>query len=183
MRTCNVTNHLSRVDVDVLLELNSEMIFISSNFNRSDLLQTKKDVELKVAEHYERGVYVDGLVEFMVQSPEQVMAILAEGQARRHTGATMMNAESSRSHSIFRVTVESRESESTDDGAAATGAVRVATLNLVDLAGSERVAHTKAAGLRLKEGGAINRSLLYLSEVIHKLSERQYEVDPDNSFV
>jgi centromeric protein E len=82
-----------------------------------------------------------------------------------------MNADSSRSHSIFRVTVESRQ---VSEEASGVGAVRVATLNLVDLAGSERAAHTKATGLRLKEGGAINRSLLYLSEVIHKLSERQY---------
>ena len=86
-----------------------------------------------------------------------------------------MNADSSRSHTIFRIVIESREipDESAADEQSSRGAVRVATLNLVDLAGSERVSQTKATGERLKEGGAINRSLLYLAEVIHKLSEKQ----------
>lgn len=86
-----------------------------------------------------------------------------------------MNADSSRSHTIFRIVIESREipDDSIVDEQPLRGAVRVATLNLVDLAGSERVSQTKATGERLKEGGAINRSLLYLAEVIHKLSEKQ----------
>ena len=86
-----------------------------------------------------------------------------------------MNADSSRSHTIFRIVIESREipDECAADEQPSRGAVRVASLNLVDLAGSERVSQTKATGERLKEGGAINRSLLYLAEVIHKLSEKQ----------
>lgn len=53
------------------------------------------------------------------------------------------------------------------------GAVKVSSLNLVDLAGSERTAHTGAEGVRLKEGGHINKSLLTLGTVIAKLSEGQ----------
>ena len=141
----------------------------------SDLLNPKKE-ELKISEHYERGIYVDGLLEVNVGSPQQVLECLMAGQNRRQTGATQMNADSSRSHSIFRIVIESREipdESSASDAAGSGGAVRVATLNLVDLAGSERVSQTQATGVRLKEGGAINRSLLYLAEVIHKLSERQ----------
>lgn len=141
----------------------------------SDLLNPKKE-ELKISEHYERGIYVDGLLEVNVGSPQQVLECLMAGQSRRQTGATQMNADSSRSHSIFRIVIESREipdESSASDVAGTGGAVRVATLNLVDLAGSERVSQTQATGVRLKEGGAINRSLLYLAEVIHKLSERQ----------
>ena len=64
--------------------------------------------------------------------------------------------------------VESRaRGESNDEG----GAVRVSTLTMVDLAGSERVAKTGAEGLRMKEGTSINKSLLTLGTVIHKLSE------------
>ncbi len=85
-----------------------------------------------------------------------------------------MNARSSRSHTIFRVVVESKErftegvhtsEDEVDD------AVRVATLNLVDLAGSESVRHTGATGQRQKEGGKINQSLLSLSRVIQTLSQ------------
>ena len=50
--------------------------------------------------------------------------------------------------------------------------MRVSQLNLVDLAGSERASHTAAQGLRLKEGGHINKSLLALGSVIGKLSEK-----------
>ena len=49
--------------------------------------------------------------------------------------------------------------------------VRCSQLNLVDLAGSERAKATGAEGLRLKEGGHINNSLMVLSKVIAKLSE------------
>lgn len=51
------------------------------------------------------------------------------------------------------------------------GAILVSTLTLVDLAGSERVAKTGAEGIRMKEGTAINKSLLTLGNVINKLSE------------
>ena len=78
-----------------------------------------------------------------------------------------MNDRSSRSHTVFRVVIESRASGS---GAEESG-VRVAHLNLVDLAGSERVSNTGAEGQRLKEGGHINKSLLTLGTVIGKLSE------------
>lgn len=47
----------------------------------------------------------------------------------------------------------------------------MSTLTLVDLAGSERVAKTGAEGMRMKEGTAINKSLLTLGTVINKLSE------------
>ena len=49
--------------------------------------------------------------------------------------------------------------------------VRCSQLNLVDLAGSERAKATGAEGIRLKEGGHINNSLMVLSKVIAKLSD------------
>lgn len=60
----------------------------------------------------------------------------------------------------------SRDAESMD-----SGAVWVSALTLVDLAGSERIAKTGAEGQRMKEGAAINKSLLTLGTVINKLSE------------
>lgn len=64
--------------------------------------------------------------------------------------------------------VESRARDAASDDA---GAILVSTLTLVDLAGSERVAKTGAEGIRMKEGTAINKSLLTLGNVINKLSE------------
>jgi centromeric protein E len=77
---------------------------------------------------------------------------------------SLMNERSSRSHTIFRITIESREKNIQEDGEndenrspSGDGAVRVSTLNLVDLAGSESVRHTGATGERQKEGGMINQ--------------------------
>lgn len=61
--------------------------------------------------------------------------------------------------------------EQADGSPADAGAILVSTLTLVDLAGSERVAKTGAEGIRMKEGTAINKSLLTLGNVINKLSE------------
>ena len=82
-----------------------------------------------------------------------------------------MNDKSSRSHTIFKMFIESREIEDPNSLDIPSGAVKVSQLNLVDLAGSERVGHTGAEGLRLKEGGHINKSLLALATVIGKLSD------------
>ena len=83
-----------------------------------------------------------------------------------------MNERSSRSHTIFRMTIESKSDDE-------LGAVKVSVLNLVDLAGSERVGHTGAEGIRLKEGGHINKSLLTLGSVIGKLSDGGDKYDPN----
>lgn len=70
--------------------------------------------------------------------------------------------------------IESRAIDSAAEDPAANpdaGAILVSTLTLVDLAGSERVAKTGAEGIRMKEGTAINKSLLTLGNVINKLSD------------
>ncbi|MFS7965200.1 putative plus-end-directed kinesin ATPase [Helianthus anomalus] len=77
-----------------------------------------------------------------------------------------MNVRSSRSHTIFRMVIESKGKDSALDDA-----IRVSVLNLVDLAGSERIAKTGAGGVRLKEGKHINKSLMILGNVINKLSD------------
>ena len=85
-----------------------------------------------------------------------------------------MNEKSSRSHTIFRIALESttRLNDTEDDmeDAEKGRQVTVAQLNLVDLAGSEKAAQTGAGGIRLKEGCNINNSLMVLGQVIQKLS-------------
>ncbi|KAL1374503.1 hypothetical protein pipiens_004895 [Culex pipiens pipiens] len=107
--------------------------------------------------------------EMITNCPEQVMQHLEEGNKVKRIGDTNMNERSSRSHTIFRITIESREIGRTQDNE--NDAVQISTLNLVDLAGSERADQTGATGSRLKEGAHINKSLLSLSCVIQKLSE------------
>lgn len=125
-----------------------------------DLLSSSNQT-LQIREDPRRGVFVHSQEE-MVTNFESLLRILFHGEKSRAIASTGMNERSSRSHTIFRITIESREKESDDDGdeyssSGGDGAVRVSTLNLVDLAGSESVRHTGATGERQKEGGMINQ--------------------------
>ncbi|KEH43131.1 putative plus-end-directed kinesin ATPase [Medicago truncatula] len=155
------------VDREFLLRMSYMEIY---NEEINDLLAPEHR-KLQIHENIERGIYVAGLREEIVTSPEQVLDLMEFGESHRHIGETNMNLYSSRSHTIFRMIIESRdrnEDESTDSSC---DAVRVSVLNLVDLAGSERAAKTGAEGVRLKEGSHINKSLMTLGTVIKKLSE------------
>ena len=89
-------------------------------------------------------MYVKDLTTFVVKSVEEIEKVLAVGKKNRSVGATAMNADSSRSHSIFTITIETSEVE---EGAADEDArIRVGKLNLVDLAGSERQGKTGVHG-------------------------------------
>eukprot|EP00250_Pteridium_aquilinum_P008706 c18148_g1_i1 orf=402-3155(+) len=136
-----------------------------------DDLLAPENRKLQVHENLEKGIFVAGLREEIVSSPKQVFELLEFGEARRHVGQTNMNVYSSRSHTIFRMVIESKDKNAVLAGACALDAVRVSVLNLVDLAGSERVAKTGAGGVRLKEGTHINKSLMTLGNVIKKLSD------------
>jgi len=129
----------------------------------NDLL-TAENADLEIRENL-HGVYVKGLTEFEAQSPEQALNKLFAGDAIKKVGETKLNEQSSRSHTVFRLSIQSKQV-----GASPTMPARVSQLNLVDLAGSEGVSKTKAEGVRLREGVTINKSLLALSNVIHRLS-------------
>ncbi|XP_018434978.1 kinesin-like protein KIN-7N [Raphanus sativus] len=131
----------------------------------NDLLAVENQ-RLQIHEHLERGVFVAGLTEEIVSDAEQILKLLDSGEVNRHFGETNMNVHSSRSHTIFRMVIESRGKENNS-----SDAIRVSVLNLVDLAGSERIAKTGAGGVRLTEGKYINKSLMILGNVINKLSE------------
>ncbi|KAI8854770.1 CENPE type kinesin-like protein [Chytridium lagenaria] len=133
-----------------------------------DLLQPGNE-NLKIHEDSVKGVFVGGLTEKIVVSPDDVFRLIKKGEEIRKVGDTAANERSSRSHTVIRVIIESRKRKGTDSSDLLS--VRVASLNLVDLAGSERVRYTQAEGIRLKEGSHINKSLLALSNVIGKLSE------------
>ncbi len=92
--------------------------------------------------------------------------LMDKGNKNRSTGATLMNADSSRSHSIFTINVEMCEKDNEGEEH-----YRVGKLNLVDLAGSERQSKTGATGERLKEANKINFSLSALGNVISALAD------------
>lgn len=130
--------------------------------------------EIKLREDAKRGVYATPLKEEIVQSPTQLLRVIARGDHSRRTSSTQFNARSSRSHAVVQIVVESREripgSGAMSDNkrsAIVPGGVRVSTLSLIDLAGSERAAETKE---RRTEGSHINKSLLTLGTVIARLS-------------
>jgi len=124
-----------------------------------DLLSTSSNT-LPIREDPRRGVFVQSQEE-LVTDFNGLLRLLFQGEKSRQVASTGMNERSSRSHTIFRITVESRENEEGDElggsDSSTDGAVRISTLNLVDLAGSESVRHTGATGDRQKEGGMINQ--------------------------
>ena len=120
---------------------------------------------LNVREDSKSGVYVEGVTEEVVASPADAQRVLAMGYANRHVGETAMNRESSRSHAVFQLhiqTAEEHEGVSTH---------RSARFSMVDLAGSERQKDTNATGDRLKEASQINKSLSALGNVINALAD------------
>jgi kinesin family protein 3/17 len=118
------------------------------------------------------GVYVQGLTTKVVKSVDEINSVLQDGKKNRSVGSTLMNSQSSRSHSIFSIVVEC---SSTDDYGNEN--IRAGKLNLVDLAGSERQSKTGATGERLKEATKINLSLSALGNVISALSDgKQHHV-------
>eukprot|EP00026_Physarum_polycephalum_P000195 Phypoly_transcript_00195.p1 GENE.Phypoly_transcript_00195~~Phypoly_transcript_00195.p1 ORF type:complete len:2011 (-),score=530.90 Phypoly_transcript_00195:36-5696(-) len=168
----DIFSHIESSNREFLLRVSYMEIY---NEVIQDLLNPEAK-NLKIHEDIEKGIYVGGIKEAIVVSAEQVLALMQSGEDRRHVGATNMNEHSSRSHTIFRMVIESRERSTGGDRKSVDGAVKVSMLNLVDLAGSERIAHTGAEGIRQKEGGHINKSLLALSTVIAKLSEGKSQV-------
>jgi len=164
----------------------------------SDLLKPERS-NLSIREDKKRGVFVDGLSEWVVRSPAEIYGLMQRGGAVRATGETKMNEVSSRSHAVFIVIAEQSETVYVDaHGKEMTPedfqmfmhargvhreqemnkledhvrqSFKVGKLNLVDLAGSERVRLSGATGQRLEESKQINRSLSALGNVISALTD------------
>jgi len=100
---------------------------------------------VQIREHPTQGVYVEGAAECVVTDAGGLAEALVAGERQRAVGATAMNERSSRSHTVFRIVVESRPRAAGED----TG-VLVGALSLVDLAGSESVRLTQATGVRAR---------------------------------
>ena len=129
-----------------------------------DLLDPRKD-NLKIHEEKGKGVYIQDATESWCTDESQVYQIMKQGAGNRSVASTLMNAESSRSHSLFVLTIQMNN---TDDGSCKTG-----KLYLVDLAGSEKISKTGAQGQTLEEAKNINKSLTTLGKVIVALTDKK----------
>ena len=158
----------SNTDQDKTYEVQVSMLEIY-NEKVQDLLMAanKRPAQgLKVRESKTLGVFVDGLSKYPVTSYEEISNKMEEGYENRTIGSTLMNATSSRAHTI--VTIEFKQITIV----AGKKSEKLSMINLVDLAGSERSSSTGATGDRLKEGCNINKSLLVLGNVINALADR-----------
>ena len=114
-----------------------------------------------------RGIYVENAREVPVESEEEIMDLLAQGERRRVTGSTSMNKQSSRSHAILTIRLRIQDKEDPDGTS-----LKMSKISLIDLAGSERQSLTEASGNRLREGSKINQSLSALGNVVKALTAK-----------
>ncbi|AAZ11324.1 kinesin, putative [Trypanosoma equiperdum] len=125
-----------------------------------DLL-ARQQVPLALKENKDKSFFVQGAHIPQVKCIDDIFHQMEEGTERRRVAATELNADSSRSHSVFTLIIECTEVSEDGDSRSVTS-----KLNLVDLAGSERQSKTGALGDTLKEGCNINLSLSALGTVI-----------------
>ncbi|KAL3646890.1 Kinesin-like protein KIN-5C [Castilleja foliolosa] len=129
-------------------------------------LEEKQKKQLPLMEDGKGGVLVRGLEEEIVTSANEIFTLLERGSAKRRTAETLLNKQSSRSHSLFSITIHIKEA--TPEG---EELIKCGKLNLVDLAGSENISRSGAREGRAREAGEINKSLLTLGRVINALVE------------
>ena len=128
-----------------------------------DLLDIRKK-DLAIREDKNKGIWVEDCTEAYVSSQEEMYAVFKEGSNNRTVSATNMNKGSSRSHSLFVVTLFQRNT--------ITGSSKTGRIYFVDLAGSEKMSKTGIeGGTGLKEAQNINKSLMTLGMVINSLTE------------
>uniref|UniRef100_A0A0E0AYW8 Kinesin-like protein n=1 Tax=Oryza glumipatula TaxID=40148 RepID=A0A0E0AYW8_9ORYZ len=129
-------------------------------------LEERQKKPLPLMEDGKGGVLVRGLEEEIVTNASEIFSLLERGSAKRRTAETLLNKQSSRSHSLFSITIHIKEA--TPEG---EELIKCGKLNLVDLAGSENISRSGAREGRAREAGEINKSLLTLGRVITALVE------------
>lgn len=136
-----------------------------------DLLVANETGERKVRIYEEpskKSIVVQGMEEIFIKSATEGMKVLADGSYKRQVAATQCNDLSSRSHTVFTITVHMKEI----DPISGEEYLKIGKLNLVDLAGSENINRSGAENKRAREAGMINQSLLTLGRVINALVDQ-----------
>ena len=138
-----------------------------------DLMSVDESQKVKIfdAANNKGGVIIQGMEETYIMSAAQGVNLLQEGSRKRHVAATKCNDLSSRSHTVFAITVCVKSIA--EDGEVL---LRTGKLNLVDLAGSENIGRSGAENKRAREAGMINQSLLTLGRVINALVDKSQHI-------
>ncbi|XP_011349301.1 kinesin-like protein KIF23 isoform X2 [Ooceraea biroi] len=139
-----------------------------------DDIRTKTLQSKIVREDGNKNMYVHAVTEVEVKSAEEAFELFQRGQRKRRVAHTALNAESSRSHSVFTIRLVQAPLDCEGEHVMQDKRiVCVSQLSLVDLAGSERTNRTKNTGQRLREAGNINNSLMTLRSCLEILRENQ----------
>eukprot|EP00798_Chlamydomonas_sp_ICE-L_P015868 gene15868-21996_t len=150
-----------------MMELYNEQLrdlLVTGIGNQADQDNHIGQTALSIADDPRLGTRVKGLLEVPIPSYHQAGMLVAYGASQRTIGSTTLNDVSSRSHTIVRINIETRDSSSNE-------LLHTAIVNFVDLAGSERCGKTGTTGTRFQEGTNINLSLLMLGQVVARLAE------------
>ncbi|CAL7933272.1 unnamed protein product [Xylocopa violacea] len=177
-----LSNESQTLDVD---KDNAFAVFVTyiEVYNNSvyDLLEENegkiKTLQSKIIrEDGNRNMYVHGCTEIEVKSSKEAFEVFQRGQYKRHIAYTNLNAESSRSHSVFTIRlVQAPLDKEGEQVVQDKRVISISQLSLVDLAGSERTNRSKNTGQRLREAGNINNSLMTLRTCLEILRENQIQ--------
>ncbi|KAJ4903788.1 ATP binding microtubule motor family protein [Raphanus sativus] len=156
------------------LELYNEEVtdlLAQEDSSRSSSSEDKQKKPVSLMEDGKGCVVLRGLEEEVVYSANDIYALLERGSSKRRTADTLLNKRSSRSHSVFSITVHIKEESMGDEEL-----IKCGKLNLVDLAGSENILRSGSRDGRAREAGEINKSLLTLGRVINALVEHSSHI-------
>ncbi|XP_041767806.1 kinesin-like protein KIF23 [Anopheles merus] len=155
--------------------INYVEVYNNSVYDLLEETTIQKTLQSKmVREDAQHNMFVHGVTEVEVKSVEEALELFQIGQKRKRMGHTILNAESSRSHSVFTIRlVQAPVDVQGENVVQDRNAITVSQLSLVDLAGSERTNRTGNTGQRLREAGNINNSLMTLRTCLEILRENQ----------
>ena len=169
----HIFNYIKNEETTKKFLLRCSFVEIYNEEVRDLLISNKKNENnkaLDIRDDPKRGTIIKDLTYITLKNQNDIQIALDKGNKNRHVGATSMNDQSSRSHSLFTVYLEIQE------GSEKSKKIRSGKLNLVDLAGSERVGKTNATGKTFDEGKKINLSLTALGSVIDALSSNRKHI-------
>ncbi|CAL9149954.1 unnamed protein product [Musa hybrid cultivar] len=154
------------------LELyNEEITDLLATEEQTRLAEDRQRKQISLMEDGKGGAVIRGLEEVAVYSVDEIYSLLERGSAKRRTADTLLNKQSSRSHSVFSITIHVKEATIGNDEL-----IKCGRLNLVDLAGSENISRSGAREGRAREAGEVNKSLLTLGRVITSLAEHSSHI-------
>ncbi|ESO09822.1 hypothetical protein HELRODRAFT_92006, partial [Helobdella robusta] len=149
------------------IEIYNEVMYdlLPHSFKNDSRTNKKQFEPLAIKELDDNNFVVKGMNCYPVTCENEALNLLFEGEMNRTISSHKMNRQSSRSHCIFTIYLQSHSLVHSDNR------YMMSRLNFVDLAGSERIKKTQSKGKTLEEAGYINKSLLYLEQVITALTE------------